>query len=285
MPARDGVAGGAGFRPIGVFRTDVESKAAAPRQSGLGPPREGRIEIESDYAEGLADLEGFDRLWVLSWLDRAIGWKARVRPPRADARKGLFATRSPHRPNPIGLSCVELVRVEPPIVIVRGHDLLDRTPILDLKPYLPYADAFPTARAGWVDGVERCDYAVEWTVEARARAEWLVSHGVDAIGAVETILAVRPHPRVGHRVRDVGRDGAWHLCILALRTWRYAFRRDDQTLSVVVDRVFGGYREAVLRGEEPSRWDDVPLHREFGRRFERGCEESPTGGVGPGPGL
>ncbi|MEM7263341.1 MAG: tRNA (N6-threonylcarbamoyladenosine(37)-N6)-methyltransferase TrmO [Planctomycetota bacterium] len=125
------------FTPIGVFRTRVIDKAVAPRQSGLVPDNEGRVELEPEYHAALAGLEGFDRVWLITWLDRASGWRPIVTPPRANEPLGLFATRAPHRPNPIGLSAVRVERIEPGVVFVRGHDVIEGTPILDLKPYLP----------------------------------------------------------------------------------------------------------------------------------------------------
>jgi tRNA-Thr(GGU) m(6)t(6)A37 methyltransferase TsaA len=104
--------------------------------------------------ESLRDLVGIERLWVLSLLHQSGTWGPLVRPPRGPrVRRSLFATRSPDRPNPLGLSAVELVRVEGTQLHVRGIDLLDGTPILDIKPYVPYADAFPTSRAGWIDEI------------------------------------------------------------------------------------------------------------------------------------
>ncbi|MEO8212963.1 MAG: tRNA (N6-threonylcarbamoyladenosine(37)-N6)-methyltransferase TrmO [Myxococcales bacterium] len=102
----------------------------------------------------LGDLAGIERIWVVSWLHRGGGWSPRVRTPRGERlRRGLFATRSPDRPNPIGLSAVRLIRIDGCDLHVRGIDLLDGTPILDIKPYVPYADAFPEAKAGWIDAV------------------------------------------------------------------------------------------------------------------------------------
>lgn len=104
----------------------------------------------------LADLAGFERLWVISWLHRGGSWAPQVTPPRGPrVARGLFATRSPDRPNPIGLSVVRLLRIDGRNLHVNGIDLLDGTPILDIKPYVPYADAFPDSKAGWVDSVER----------------------------------------------------------------------------------------------------------------------------------
>jgi len=95
-----------------------------------------------------------ERIWVVSWLHRGGTWAPLVRPPRGTReRRSLFATRSPDRPNPIGLSCVRLVRVEGCNLHVQGVDLIDGTPILDIKPYVPYADAFPDSKAGWIDAI------------------------------------------------------------------------------------------------------------------------------------
>lgn len=144
---------------IGWVSSEYQRRFGTPQQASA---------VDSDAAavlvldpskippEALADLEGMERIWVLSWLHRGGGWSPQVFPPRGPRqRRGLFSTRSPDRPNPLGLSAVELVRVEGCDLHVRGIDLLDGTPILDIKPYVPYADAFPGARAGWIDSIPR----------------------------------------------------------------------------------------------------------------------------------
>jgi tRNA (adenine37-N6)-methyltransferase len=104
--------------------------------------------------EALDDLEGIERIWVIAHLHLNTGWNAKVLPPRGPRQKrGLFATRSPHRPNSIGLSAVRLVGVDGFTLHVEEIDLIDGTPILDVKPYVPYADAFPDARAGWIEQI------------------------------------------------------------------------------------------------------------------------------------
>jgi len=102
----------------------------------------------------IRDLQGFDRLWLIFAFHRSEGWKTTVKPPRGGPKRGVLATRSPHRPNAIGLSAVELVGIEGRTLHLRGVDLLDGTPVLDIKPYVPYADAFPEARAGWIDELD-----------------------------------------------------------------------------------------------------------------------------------
>ena len=113
-----------------------------------------RMDASRIPAQAFADLAGVERLWIVSWLHRGGTWAATVRPPRGTrARRSLFATRSPDRPNPIGLSAVRLVGIDGCDLHVRGIDLIDGTPILDVKPYVPYADAFPQAKAGWIDDI------------------------------------------------------------------------------------------------------------------------------------
>ncbi len=143
--------------PIGWVRSPYARRFGTPQQaSAVDSSAEAVLELDASRipAEALRDLAGMERIWVLSYLDRGGGWAPMVRPPRGTReRRGLFATRSPDRPNPLGLSAVELLRVDGCNLHVRGIDLLDGTPILDIKPYVPYADAFPDAKAGWIDEI------------------------------------------------------------------------------------------------------------------------------------
>ncbi|APG28632.1 tRNA-Thr(GGU) m(6)t(6)A37 methyltransferase TsaA [Syntrophotalea acetylenivorans] len=147
------------FETIGIIRSCFKEKFGIPRQAGLVPAATATLELLPPYnqAEAFTGLEGFSHLWLLFLFhgnDRQ-SWKATVRPPRlgGNTRLGVFATRSPFRPNPIGLSAVELERIEQQsgkiILHLKGVDLLDGTPIIDIKPYLPYADAIATAKGGF----------------------------------------------------------------------------------------------------------------------------------------
>lgn len=144
---------------IGYVRSPFRERFAAPLQpalTGAGGGVEASIELCAGrrYEEALEDLAGFDFVWAITWMHLNRGWNPKVLPPRGPrARRGLFATRSPHRPNPIALSALRLLAVEGLVLRVRGADLLDGTPVLDLKPYLPYADAHPDAAAGWADEI------------------------------------------------------------------------------------------------------------------------------------
>ena len=138
------------FAPIGFVRTTQCLHHDAPRQSGLGRGGHGVIELRQGLQNGLKDLGGFSHVWVLAWLHLARGGRLRVRPPRDGESRGVFATRAPQRPNAIGLSCVRLVGIEKRMLRIADHDLLDGTPVLDLKPYLPYCDSVPDAAVGYV---------------------------------------------------------------------------------------------------------------------------------------
>lgn len=137
-------------------RIDAPHQATVVQGTESGQAEVAVIRFEPDLpASAWQDLAGFERIWLVFVFDRSEGWKPLVRPPRGGGKRGVLATRSPHRPNAIGLSAVELLAVEDGILRVRGLDLLDGTPILDIKPYVPYADAFPGATAGWIDELDR----------------------------------------------------------------------------------------------------------------------------------
>lgn len=137
---------------IGRVRSPHTNQEGTPIQPAFGAADEvTRVEIDAPYREGLADLAGYGRVWLLTWLDRAPAYRARVVPYRDTVERGLFSTRAPCRPNPVGLSCVELrgVDVENGLLTLGPCDLLDGTPVIDVKPYVPAADAFPDAAPGW----------------------------------------------------------------------------------------------------------------------------------------
>jgi tRNA (adenine37-N6)-methyltransferase len=139
-------------RPIGVIRSPFRQAAGTPIQAAMAGEAEGVVEVFEEWVEGLKDLEGFERIWMLYWFDRAE-WdgKLLVTPYLDTASRGVFSTRAPSRPNPIGLSSVRLTGIEHNVLKVQGIDVLDGTPLLDIKPYVPRFDCFEAARAGWLD--------------------------------------------------------------------------------------------------------------------------------------
>ncbi len=161
------------LRPIARVRSDFAGKFGVPRQSGLVPELTAVLEFEPEFRspEAVRGLEAFTHLWLI-WefsenADR--GWRPTVRPPRlgGNRRLGVFATRSPFRPNPIGLSCVRLLelrmdRERGPLLLLGGADLTDGTPVYDIKPYIPYADCRPEASGGFTAETERRTLEVEF---------------------------------------------------------------------------------------------------------------------------
>ncbi len=167
------------MQPIGVIQTCFTEKFGVPRQSMMVKEARGVIKLGKEYShpDTVLHLEGFSHLWVIYLFHKGQNenhlqkWTNTIQPPRIDAPKkvGVFASRSPHRPNPIGMSVVKLERInqnaENGIEIeVSGVDILDGTPLIDIKPYIPYADALVDATSGWITN-EISRYAVEYTEE------------------------------------------------------------------------------------------------------------------------
>ena len=189
------------IRPIARYYGDLGEKFGVPRQAGVVEELEGRVVFEPAYRdpEALRGIEGFDRLWLI-WqfsenLRKEGAWSPTVRPPRlgGNTRMGVFATRSPFRPNALGLSCVRLLGIEQDrgkgtVLRIGGADLMSGTPIFDIKPYIPYADAHPEARSGFAP-----DAGAKLTVEFPPALEALVP--AEKRAALRGILANDPRPR------------------------------------------------------------------------------------------
>lgn len=189
--------------PVAHIRTDFPTKFGVPRQAGLVEGLTAAVVFEPEYRvpDALRGLDGFSHLWLIWEFSehRGAGWSPTVRPPRlgGNARLGVFATRSPFRPNPIGLSCVRLERVElstpeGPVLFVSGADLVDGTPILDIKPYVPYADCHPEASGGFAGEAPEPRLAVEFPRSLLA----LVPE--DRRAALIGVLAQDPRPPYQH---------------------------------------------------------------------------------------
>lgn len=138
------------YSPIGVIRTPFAEIKGTPVQPSASRGTLGRIELNAELAAGLADLEGFSHLILIYHLHRSSGYNLQVLPFMDDRPRGLFATRAPKRPNPIGLSVVRLLRVEGTVLHIENIDVLDGTPLLDIKPYVPQLDLAPEVRIGWM---------------------------------------------------------------------------------------------------------------------------------------
>lgn len=186
------------IQPVAVFHGPLVSKFGIPRQSGVVEELEGTVELLGEYAceAALRGMEGFDRIWLIWGFseNRKREWQPTVRPPRLGGNKslGVFATRSPYRPNPIGLSAVEITGIEGTMIHVRGADLMDGTPIYDIKPYVAYADAFPQAESGFVGQNAWKELDVVFPENLEGELEGICGKGSAA--TVSALLAQDPRP-------------------------------------------------------------------------------------------
>lgn len=238
------------MKPIAHIRTDLPQKFGIPRNSFLAPHLRGRIVFEPEYAleSAVSGIESFSHLWLIWQFENGVPggtaediaadyaassrnganarWSPTVRPPRLGGteRVGVFASRSPFRPNPLGLSCVKLDRIERtdagPVLHVLGADLRDGTPILDIKPYIPFADCHPDARGGWIEDAPWHELTVDFPDQLRESIEQ------DKLAGLIEVL--RQDPRRAGSKHDPPR--VYHLAYSSLDV---AFTVDGNVLHVV----------------------------------------------------
>ena len=142
---------GMAVMPIRVIHSPFTEAKGTPIQPRFADGVRGYVEVYEEYVDGLTDVDGFERIWLLFWCDRAKEYKLRVKPYMDVRERGLFSTRAPSRPNPVGISCAKVERVEGCRIYVAELDILDGTPLLDIKPYSSKFDCFEVSRNGWQD--------------------------------------------------------------------------------------------------------------------------------------
>jgi tRNA-Thr(GGU) m(6)t(6)A37 methyltransferase TsaA len=244
--------------PIGFIRTTKALKFQALHQPAETAPEQNILELlpGCDYETALRDVAGFSRIWLLSWFHRNKTWRPLVLPPRGPAkRRGVFATRSPHRPNPLGLTPVQLIRVEGRKLILGACDLIDGTPIFDLKPYIPAYDAFPNEHAGWTDEVAAAqeappEFTVNFSPLAVTQAEWLLANWrINFRPRLLELLARDPSP---HRTRRIRRRGDAQFAI-GCGAWQVVFTVTKKTVNILA--IETGYPPRFLNDRT---LDDLP---------------------------
>lgn len=216
------------FEQIGVIRSPYKEKFAVPRQPGLVTDGGGELHLLPPYnvADAVRGLEGFSHLWLLFVFHQTMegGWRPTVRPPRlgGNTRMGVFATRSTFRPNPIGMSLVELkgIRCQKDQVILQlgSLDLVDGTPVVDIKPYLPFAEAVPEAVAGYAQNAPAADMPVYFTPELQPQLSLLEKRYPNIERFIREVLAQDPRPAY-RKGEDIGKTYAVLLLEFNVR-WR-----------------------------------------------------------------
>jgi len=258
------------LEPIGYLRTGPSLKFDAPNQPRHDQSDTNRIELLAgrNFELALSDLEGFDRIWLIGWFHRSEHWRPRVLPPRGPAkRRGVFATRSPHRPNPISLTCVRLLAVHERTLEIGPVDLVEGTPILDIKPYLVTADCFPESSLGWVAEVERQiaePPAFSIAVEPRAQEQlnWLAeTWGIDFTPRAFEILSRDPSPHRTRRILALA-DGRMRL---ACGPWRVFYQRVSNQVQIL--EIGQGYSLESLAAEAHEKIQDRDAQLAFVATF------------------
>lgn len=241
------------LEPIGVIHTQMRVKFDAPSQPVQSSEQESVIELfpGRGFERALQDLNGFDRVWLLWWFHRNSTWRPLVRPPRGDGTKrGVFATRSPHRPNPLGISAVPLLQISGLTLQIGSSDLVDGTPILDIKPYLSSVDSFPNASSGWLAEIEAqhsCppEYTVSFLPPALAQLQWLrEGWGIDFISRAVELLQRDPSP---HRTRRISSCGGGRLR-MGCGPWRVFLTVAGK--QVLIERITPGYPPRLLHSQD-----------------------------------
>ena len=248
------------LRPIGFIRTGKKVKFQARHQPLEVEPERNVLELlpGNNFEQALHDLAGFSRVWLVWWFHRNEGWRPHVMPPRGPAkRRGVFATRSPHRPNPLGLTPVQLIEIKGRKLILGACDLVEGTPVFDIKPYIPAYDAFPEAKAGWIDDVDAAMaapaiYRVTFSALAEAQAVWLqTGWQIDFRDRVIELLGRDPTP---HRTRRITSRRGTEWFLIGCGAWRVVFAVRDR--EVTVQALEPGYPQRFLN--DPARVEGLP---------------------------
>ncbi len=253
------------IKPIGYFHASQTKKYSVPRQATVLTDYDGVIKLNphSHFEQALEGLEGFDRIWILFRFHLHGHWKPKVLPPRGGKKQGVFATRSPHRPNLIGLSCVELKKIQGLSLYVANHDLVDGTPIVDIKPYLNYADSFQCAHQGWLDELPTEEnITVYWSDLVDRQLSYLANEWNCQLKEEIAMRLKTSHlPYANNRVKCIQNN---HYQ-LAYQTWRVNYLVEEGKL--LVQSLFSGYDDDTLAGRKSSKWEDVAIHQAFCLQF------------------
>jgi tRNA (adenine37-N6)-methyltransferase len=250
------------LEPIAFIRCQSNELYELPSQGSLRE-LEAEIIFNGDMSQAIQDLKGIDRLWLIFHFHLSEGWKRKVFPPRGNKKISVLATRSPHRPNSLGLSCVKLLKVEHNSLKISGHDLVDQTPIFDIKPYLPFADSFEDSAMGWLDKVESHQhYDIVWEPLAHEQISWLEQNSQWQIKRLASQILSAGIRLDRDRITQLDEKNYE----LACKSWRLRFKQKEKAIHI--DKIYSGYSADSLASEEDSRWQDMGEHRDFQINFK-----------------
>ncbi len=250
------------YSPIGIFKCKKQSPVEAANQGNRDQSRElGLIQLNSgsNFQQALIGLKSFSHIWIIFDFHHNSNWKPMTLPPRGLNKKiGVFATRSPYRPNSIGISLVKLKKVEGLNLYIEKYDLLDGTPILDIKPYLIDADIENKANAGWLAKIESKRNLVGFSSLAAKQLLWLRKNGLSEIkNVIINQLSFDPINKRKKRVRKI--DNQYQL---SYKTWRIAFTFKKTVKKITVLHISSGYSKTEIL-DPLDTYADKPLHLKF----------------------
>jgi tRNA-Thr(GGU) m(6)t(6)A37 methyltransferase TsaA len=253
------------LNPIGYVRSNLSHRYETPRQGVLAGSEVSYIELlpQQNFEQAVYQLEGFERIWIIYSFHLNTNWKPLVSPPRHTRKKvGVFASRAPYRPNPLGISCVKLEKVEGLKIYFSESDILDGSPVLDIKPYLPYSDSFPDAVTGWVKNNIDEKYMVLFNPNSERQCLWLKKNGnINLQNFIRLQLEFSPTDDSRKRISKI--DDSF---ILAYRTWRILYNVSVDHKTVNVTQIFSGYTKVEL-SEKVDKYEDKQLHKLFLAQF------------------
>lgn len=249
------------LKEIGFFKSSQTEPYQAGRQPDkLGAVGEIQLQPGNNFEQALQDLEGCSHIWIIFGFHKNENWKPLVQTPRSNRKIGVFATRAPYRPNPVGLSLVQLLSVDGLTVQVGSNDILDGSPVYDIKPYHPESDTAEEARIEWLENAVTEKYKILFSPVAEDQLDWLQTRGQNEIKTfVLRQLEYDPTNKDKKRVEE--NHGYWTL---AYRTWRVDFSLSENQIGVLSIR--SGYSDEDLKNfEDPYK--DKDLHRKFTTEF------------------
>jgi tRNA-Thr(GGU) m(6)t(6)A37 methyltransferase TsaA len=245
--------------PIGIFHSTkkypYDAATQASKDIAVAPAW---IEILPEFQNCLPELEKFSHVWVVFWFDRNDSWKPVLMPPRGHTHKvGLFATRSPYRPNPVGISALKIEKIESGKIFVGAHDILDQTPVIDIKPYLSSADSFPEARLGWISDET-------WSIQFTELAEQQLQYLEDLPNLRNFIvqqLSTNPFDFDRKRIEKIDEK----KFVLSYRTWRIAVLQNED-LRFTIESIHSGYGASEL-ADPSDPYTDKKLHLSYHSKY------------------
>jgi tRNA-Thr(GGU) m(6)t(6)A37 methyltransferase TsaA len=247
------------FEPIAFFKCTKQDPIDAAQQGALDLNSFGSIDLAHlpQWHQMIESLDGFSHLWLIFvFHNHSQKWKPKVWPPRSPKKVGVFASRSPYRPNPIGISAVELVEIRKSTLFIKAHDLLNETPLLDIKPYLSYADSWPHSKNGWIDGCQ--EFQIQLSDKSKLQIEFLKHKGIELESIIHQQLRFSPTEKNKKRVSLFNEEK--NLWILSIRTWRILWHLSQN--NIYIENIYSGYSASEL-SNSVDKYNDKNIHSEF----------------------